>query len=95
MSNDESRKLGFGDRSLEEVLLERDDVDGEGERQRERRRGVVAPHRGIERGRLREAQVELVEADGLDDLQHTAVREDGLDLESLDTLVEPSDLKEI
>ena len=44
---------------------------------------------------LGEAQIKLVEVDALDDLQSAAVREDSLDLELLDTLVEPGDLHSI
>ena len=37
-------------------------------------------------------EVQLIDGDCLNDLQHAAVGEDGLHLEGLDTLVEPGDV---
>ena len=92
LGDDELRKVR-ATRADGDVLLERDDVDWEGEGERERGCGVVAARGRVERGRIGEAQVELVQADRLDDVQNAAVREDGLDLESLDTFVEPGYLR--
>ena len=81
-------------RTNRDVLLKRNNIHREVEGERERGGGVVAAHGRIEGGRLGEAEVKLVQADGLDDIEHTTVGEDGLNNERLDTLVEPSNLRD-
>ena len=80
-------------RAYSDVLADCDDIDREIERQRELGRSVVAPHSRTESSGFGEAEVKLIQADGVDDIEDTLVRENGLDSESFDTLVEPSDLE--
>lgn len=75
-----------------DVLLKRFDVHREIEGQRETRGGVVATGNGIVHGAFREAQLEFVELNGLDDIELPSIREDSLDNEALDALVQPRNL---
>ena len=75
-----------------DVLLERFDVHREVERQRESRRGVITAGAGIVAGAFREAQLEFVELDRLDDVKLPSIRENSLDNEALDTAVQPCNL---
>src|SRR5579863_10429314 len=75
-----------------DVLLERFDVHREVERQRENRRGVIAANTGIVCGAFREAQLEFVELDSLDDVKLPSIRENSLGNEALDTVVQPCNL---
>lgn len=93
LGNDELGKVR-SIRTDRDVLLKRNNVHGEVKGERERSGGVVTAHGRIEGSRLREAEVEFIQADGLDDVEHTTVGEDGLNNERLDTLVEPSNLRD-
>ena len=79
--------------SHSDVLADCDNVDREVERQRELGRGIVAPHSRTERSGFGEAEVKLVQANSVDDVEDTLVRENSLDSESFDALVKPSDLE--
>lgn len=75
-----------------DVLLKRFDVHREIEGQPENCGGVIATGNGIVHGAFCEAQLEVVEFNGLDDIELPSIREDGLDNEALDALVQPRNL---
>jgi len=78
-----------------DVLLERFDVYREVERQRENRRGEITAGMWIVRCAFREAQLEFVELDRLDDVKLPSIRKNSLDNEAFDTVVQPHNLRMI
>ena len=76
-----------------DVLLERFDIHREVERQRENRRGEITAGTGIVRGAFREAQLEFVELDRLDDVKLPSIRKNSLDNEAFDAVVQPCNLR--
>lgn len=75
-----------------DILLEGNDIEGEGEGDREGCSSVVAASRRVVSIVRVKHHRELVQRDALDDVQFALVRERSLDLQALDTRVQPCDV---
>ena len=73
-------------------MLERNDVDGESERNLERRSRLVRTRRGVIGSSRSEVELHLLEGDALDDLKFALSRQDGGDLQARYGIVQPGDI---